>query len=239
MSTIDINFFSEKSILFPELVNQEAFENKPQMQIERRKSLTPDELEKILAKSPYEKDSFLSPPRTLTKKLTHTTPSDIRLAGQIRKRHLEEANTSNSPFKNEKMTEYGKEPLSQRAKKHKIDNDITAGRNVSVVIFFDTMAEKYQYVIANTIGHPGGPHAELRALDALPKHISTENIHLVYTEREPCHKGSNCHCKLKAMLDSTTKVVYSVKGVSEEEFRKLQAEHGIRVAKQVKKTQKV
>lgn len=210
---------------------------------ERRISLTPHELTKILEKDPFErKDSLLlSPSKTkkaeLFSEVNKHTPNKVHKAADVRVRHVEKSGVTDSPMSKTAKEEYGEGPLSKRAKKFKKDNDISVGRNVSLIIFYDAIVNESRYVIAATDGPPGGPHAELRAIDALPSHVSKENIQLIYTEREPCRHGSQCYCKLKMMIEKTTKVVWSIdfpdiketRQVSEEEFRKLQAAHGIRL----------
>ncbi len=163
---------------------------------------------------------------------------------QIRKRHLEDATQSSSPFKKARVTCYGEESLSKKAIEYKKEHDLTTGRNVSIVLFPSPKSKKQRYMIAATAGHPCNPHAELKVLGMLPENI--KKIDLLYTERQPCQKGSDCHRKLKGILDPSVEVSYSIpypidkeeRRNSEAKFRQLQQEHGIRAArvkKQVKK----
>lgn len=190
--------------------------------------------------------SFL--PRTSgLSKMNLGTPSKIDDIVQVRKRHLDFIDASDSPFKISEKTIFGKCPLSKRAIKHKKENDLTTGRNVAIIIAYDSIKKELIYTIDATDGPPGPRHAELLAYDALPKHIKSnkkkEDILLIYTERAPCKKGSDCHRKVKLVISKETKIVWNTdysptkshRHKTEEIFRKMQEDYGVRAPKRAKK----
>lgn len=183
--------------------------------------------------------AFKSLPSQQTKETEKTNTLALKA---LRKVDLDNMQASESPMKNIRQTIYGECPFSLKALKWKKENDITAGRNVSIVIFRlsdSTLA----YTIAATSGPPGQPHAELEALDELPNNVEKDHILAVYSERKFCCKGSNCHRKVKLAIDKeNTEVVYNVHHTpnqkrqreNELEFQELQSEMGIRLARSKK-----
>jgi len=176
---------------------------------------TPIQISAILNQPPYEPPQGQLP----------STPIKMRIA--------DVANVSISPFKNADLEKYGMGELSKRVIKHKLEEDLTVGRNASLVIFESPSSANIRYTIGHTSGPPGGPHGELKALDKLPRKIDKKKILAVYTERKCC---PNCHAKLKKYLNPKTKVVHSChytpskrQRVIEGVFREVQSQAGIRV----------
>jgi hypothetical protein len=167
------------------------------------------------------------------------TPKNKSLK-RVRKQDLDDLGISGSPLKNMMQTEYGGSPRSLKIVDWKKGKDITAGRNAAIVIFRHPGTGELGYTIAATDGPPGAPHAELRALDALPEAVkrSKENILQVYTERKPCQEGSDCNRKLKLAIGENTEIIYGAhhtphKGRREESEFALQVKQhdlGVRVA---------
>jgi len=173
------------------------------------------------------------------------TPSKLT-ATSLRKRHLvfaqENAQLSASPIKQASQNtfgKYGKCEFSKLVIQHKKSNNITAGRNVAV-IRYKSLDDQVHDIIESTLGKPGDAHAELRAYDRLPQDVRAkpENILVVYSERKPCTKGSNCYLKIKALIAETTHVYWSVdhpentstRHKVEAAFQKFQGSFGIRVS---------
>ena len=216
-----------------------------------RPELSPGTLSKILSEDAYspppKKKSakgLISPGEPIHSPLMELQlgSPNIRYAAQLRKRHLKKASITDSPFKNTSIETYGEGPLSKRAIQEKTKKDITAGRNTAIAVFENPPgSKKFGYTTASTDGPPGGTHAENTAIDKVPRGAKKE---LVYTERAPCKCGSNCHCKLKAVLRTDVKIVHSVphqtdlkrRREDEKEFQEKQEEFGIRTAKKSKKS---
>src|SRR5207249_3650598 len=114
--------------------------------------------------------------------------------------------------------------FSQRSIAYKKENNLTTGRNVAIVVFKSPKSQKQRYTIASTQGHPCNAHAEIKALDLIPKNGTVQTI---YSERKPCQKGSNCHRKLKAVVPPDAEIIHSIeysidpneRKISEKEFR--------------------
>lgn len=176
------------------------------------------------------------------------TPSRLT-ASKLRKRHmmfLKKHGGLTATVKSEHAAaapiRYGKCPFSKIAMQYKIDNGITAGRNVAVISYLDTDGEK-KYTIAATTDLPGSTHAELKAYDLLPQPVRAkpESILAVYTERQPCRKGSNCADKLAAVISKSTHIYWSVAHPTEAisrrhlelNFQAHQKSLGISVSKQM------
>jgi len=179
--------------------------------------LRADALREILAQPPY------SPVAEQGKSSRSMfLPDDLgspAKVSEVRKRHLEEAQASSSPFKKARTAHYGKEPLSQKMISYKKENDITTGRNGALIIFTSPKSKKKRYTIAATEGLPGNPHAELKALDKVPSHVT--KVDLIYTERAPCKHGSNCHRKLKFVTSDESEIVHSVQYPADQQKRKM------------------
>lgn len=149
----------------------------------------------------------------------------LRTPVKMRKRDLKR--TQHSPFGKIDKENYGEGWLSRKVIQWKRENNVSAGRNVSLVVFGD------QFIITATSGPPGGPHSELLALSLLPTHIPKELIRLVYTERNCCPL---CHAKLKEWLSPETVIIYSApytpnskrQRVNEVALQALQIREGIR-----------
>jgi Xanthomonas XOO_2897-like deaminase len=160
------------------------------------------------------------------------TPTKIKKVSDIRQRHLDFAQASDTPIKNSEKVPYGEHELSRMAYEHKLANNIPTGRNVSVAESVSPMSKRVKRVIFSTDGPPGTtPHSELSAAD-----INTDNITDIYSDREPCRR---CRRKLKIVLPPTAKLFYSipysddpvVQRVNEQKFRQLQASLGVREPK--------
>jgi hypothetical protein len=158
-------------------------------------------------------------PSPETKKRKHNlerTPSDLRVK-DVREQTF-------SPKKGTLKTEYGKDPLSERAIEEKLEKLITGGRNVGIFVFQRANGD-WGYTLGCTKGLPGGPHGELLAGDDLPHDAK---VRYVYTEREPC---KHCVRKLKKILAKEVRIIHSAShGTREHElaFREEQKAHDIR-----------
>lgn len=193
--------------------------------------ITNSELTEILSLSPYKGEDAMDRSH-LCDKLG--SPQKVT---RVRKRHLDAKDATASPFKTKRTEEYGNGPLSKKMIEYKKAHNATTGRNGSIAIYTSPDSKKKRYTIAVTEGPPTHKHAELKALDLLPPHV--KEVDLLYTERAPCKKGSNCHRKLKAVLGETCEVVHSVdyptdtpkRKKTEKVFRTTQAHLGIRDSK--------
>lgn len=114
----------------------------------------------------------------------------------MRKKHL--TNVNESPVLAALSPGVG--PLSTFAKFLRERHAITAGRNIAIAIARDPDTREMIYTVASTDGPPGGTHSELLAWDALPDSVKDAKSALIYTERQPCRKGSNCNAKLKRAI---------------------------------------
>lgn len=127
-------------------------------------------------------------------------------------------------------------PLAQQAIEYKKRERITAGRNVAILRY--RLDQQERTMIAHTEGMPNVlKHAELRAIDALPKGAK---ITALYTERMPCGPScGNCIKKLKIVLPKDVPIFYSVsypndlesRRASEQKFRASQKAKGVLLSK--------
>lgn len=169
-------------------------------------------------------------PSTPTKRLAKKTKQQLDVEGVTR-----------TPLKELRQLPYGNDPFSQRAIRMKREEDVTAGRNVAIVVFQSPNSKEVRHTIARTDGPPGPVHAEIDAYDKVPAYIreNKENILHVFTERKPC---LHCTQKLKSVLSKETPVSYAAPHTpdkarqreNEAMFQKEQAELGVRVARQKK-----
>jgi len=161
----------------------------------------------------------------------------------VRAKHLDPEITT-SPIKSAEKTEYGHCPFSKRAIEYKKKNNISAGRNVSIVAFQMPGTDAEECVIKATEGFCQA-HAELKAYDELPPEVRKNHalITSIYTERAPCNRSSgSCTRKLKqkfgVRLGTTIALRYSqdyhpvkeIQARNEEKFQRLQEKLGIRRA---------
>lgn len=84
--------------------------------------------------------------------------------------------------------------------------NISYGRNVSMAIAKDPLTGKIVYTVASTDGPPGGTHSELLAWDLLPENIRQLKKGVIFTERQPCCRGSYCNAKLRENLPEVSVV---------------------------------
>jgi hypothetical protein len=200
---------------------------------EKAVKLSKEQLAEILAKSPVKPSSSLNGRECKRawddKELG--SPSKKENLHDIKKRHLEhlgpEATTS--PFKNTTTSSLSS-PLGARAVQHLIDNNLTTGRNVAIIIV-KLGDGTYGYMIKATEGPPSDNHAELKCFDALPEEYKDPKlITLVFSLREFCKTGGSCHQKFKVAVDKEkVEIVFSFTHPGKEaEIRKALAEKGVR-----------